>query len=279
MAYVVVHLVDGQPPTRLHSGQILNEVQDVGTADTATTDQALLDAGTIVLGPPPTAADPLIAESAARTAADSAEATTRANADTAEQARALAAEALLAPKANPAFTGTAAFAASTVKAGGSSSTARVGGTLFTHFTDAPNGTTVETDLYSDSVPASTLAANGDSVAATYGGIIVQSATATRQLKVYFGGSVIFDPGALSVSVAGDWVIEATIMRVSATVVRYAVAMTLTGASLGAYADVGELTGLTLSGANVLKVTGQAAGVGASSSDIVAQVASVGWMPA
>lgn len=254
-------------------------MQDVGTADTATTDQALLDAGTIVLGPPPTAADPLIAESAARTAADSAEATTRANADTAEQARALAAEALLAPKANPAFTGTAAFAASTVKAGGSSSTARVGGTLFTHFTDAPNGTTVETDLYSDSVPASTLAANGDSVAATYGGIIVQSATATRQLKVYFGGSVIFDPGALSVSVAGDWVIEATIMRVSATVVRYAVAMTLTGASLGAYADVGELTGLTLSGANVLKVTGQAAGVGASSSDIVAQVASVGWMPA
>jgi hypothetical protein len=64
------------------------------------------------------------------------------------------------------------------------------------------------------------------------------------------------------------------MRVSATVVRYAVAMTLTGASLGAYANVGELTGLTLSGANVLKVTGQAAGVGAASNDLVAMLATV-----
>lgn len=349
MAYVAVHLAVGKPPTRLSSGELLDELMDVGTANTTTSDQALIDNGTLLLGLPPmpveaastadsiavapagsmtqtdaqaaleglsarsdAAATAASAEAATRAAADSAEATTRGNADTTEtsarttadsseattrgtadtteatarasgdsteQTRALAAEALLAPRANPAFTDTAAFSASTVKAGGSSSNARVGGTLFTHFVDAPNGTTVETDLYSDSVPASALATNGDSLNGMYGGIIVQSGTATRQLKVYFGGTLIFDSGALSVSIAGDWVIEVLLVRVSATVVRAAVSMTLTGASLGAYANVVEVTGLTISGANVLKVTGQAAGVGAASADIVAQVATVGWMPA
>lgn len=338
MAYVAVHLAVGKPPTRLSSGELLDELMDVGTANTATSDQALIDNGTLLLGLPPapaeaapTAGSIVVApagsmtqtdaqaaleglsarsdaaataasaeaatraaadttETSARTTADSSEATTRGTADTTEatarasgdsteQTRALAAEALLAPKASPAFTGTAAFSASTVKAGGSASNARVGGTLFTHFTDAPNGTTVETDLYSDSVPASTLATNGDSLNGMYGGIIVQSGTATRQLKVYFGGTLLFDSGALSVSIAGEWVIEVLLVRVSATVVRAAVSMTLTGASLGAYANVVEVTGLTLSGANVLKVTGQAAGVGAASADIVAQVATVGWMPA
>lgn len=146
--------------------------------------------------------------------------------------------------------------------------------LFSHFANAGNATTVETDLVSDAVAGATLAANGDALIAMHAGILVSSASATRQLRVYFGGSLIFDSGALSVSVAGDWVIDTTIVRVSATVVRYAVAMTLTGASLGAYANVGELTGLTLSGANVLKVTGQAAGVGAASNDLVAMLATV-----
>jgi hypothetical protein len=148
------------------------------------------------------------------------------------------------------------------------------GDLFVHFADAGNGTTVETDLVTDSIAGGVLAANGDEIRARYAGVLVSSATATRQLRVYFAGTAIFDSGALSVSVAGDWVIDLTIMRVSATVVRYAVAMTLTGASLGAYANVGELTGLTLSGANVLKVTGQAAGVGAASNDLVAMLATV-----
>ncbi len=146
--------------------------------------------------------------------------------------------------------------------------------LFTHTSSVGNGTTVETDIVSDSIAGGTLAANGEVVSARYAGTLASSGTATRQLRAYFAGTGIFDSGALSVSVAGDWVMDVTLIRVSATVVRYAVALTLTGASLGAYANVGELTGLTLSSANVLKVTGQAGGVGAASNDIVAMLASV-----
>ncbi len=146
--------------------------------------------------------------------------------------------------------------------------------LFKYYASVGNGTTVETDLVTSSIAGGTLATNGDVVTARYAGILVDSATATRQLRAYFAGSALFDSGALSVSVAGDWVMDVALIRVSATVVRYALSLTLTGASLGAYANVGELTGLTLSGANILKVTGQAGGVGAASNDIVAMLATV-----
>ncbi len=137
-----------------------------------------------------------------------------------------------------------------------------------------NVTTTETDLASFSVPGGTLAVNGDTIRGRYAGVLVSSASATRQLRAAFAGAALFDSGALSVSVAGDWVLDVVLTRVSATVVRYAVSLTLTGASLGSYANVGELTGLTLSAANILKVTGQAAGVGAASNDLVAMLAAV-----
>lgn len=168
---------------------------------------------------------------------------------------------------------------SSVKAGLSSASAKVGGTIFSYITDAGNSTTVETDLYSDSILASTLGTNKDKIEARYAGEMVNSATATRQLRVYFGGTVIFDTGALSLSASSDWDLEVLIIRVSSTVVRYTCKLNLTGASLSAYCNVGELTGLTLSNANILKITGQAAGVGAATSDVVAKLGTVEWKAA
>lgn len=166
-----------------------------------------------------------------------------------------------------------------LKAGSSSgNAAKVGGAIFDHYADAGNVTTGETDLYSDSVPAGTLAANGDKLVVDWGGTFVSSATATRQVRIYFGGTAIFDTGALTLSLSAAWTAYAVITRVSATVVRYMVSFTTEGAALSAYTAVGELTGLTLSGANVLKVTGQAAGAGAATNDIVAKLATVSWVP-
>lgn len=151
--------------------------------------------------------------------------------------------------------------------------------LFDHYTDVGNVTTGETDLYSDTLTAGLLANNGEKVRAEYGGLFVSSGTATREIKVYFAGSVIFDSGALTLSLSSAWTIYLTIIRVSATVVRYLVSMATEGAALGAYTAVGELTGLTLSATNVLKITGQAAGVGAATNDIVAKLGDVEWLPA
>lgn len=165
------------------------------------------------------------------------------------------------------------------RAGSSSGYAQVGGTIFSYINNAGSTGTSETDLYSDSVASNVLSTDKDKLESRYAGEMVNSATATRQLKVYFGGTAIFDTGALSLSAASDWDLDVLIIRVSATVVRYSVKLNLTGASLSAYANVGELTGLTLSNANTLKITGQAAGVGAATNDIVAKLGSVEWKPA
>lgn len=152
--------------------------------------------------------------------------------------------------------------------------------LFDHFVDAGNGTTVETDLYSDTIAASQLASNGDKLWADYSGIFVLSATATRQLRAYFGGTLIFDSGALSITGANaSWDIEVSIIRVSSSVVRCSVTMNTSSAALVAYSVYTEVTGLTLANTQILKITGQAAGVGAATDDIVAKLGSVEYIRA
>lgn len=163
--------------------------------------------------------------------------------------------------------------------GTSATLAKHGGTIFDHFTDAGNATTTETDLYSDTIPANALNINSDKLDAEYGGVFVSSGTATRQIKIYFGGSVIFDTGALTLSLSAAWTAYVTLIRVSATVIRYMISFATEGAALSAYTSVGELTGLTLSNANILKITGQAAGIGAATNDIVAKMGTVKWLPA
>lgn len=151
--------------------------------------------------------------------------------------------------------------------------------LFDHYADAANVTTGETDLYSDTLAAGRLANNGEKIEAEYGGVFVSSATATRQVKVYFGGTVILDTGALTLSLSSAWTAYVTIIRKSATVVRYMVSFATEGAALAAYTSAGEVTSLTLSNTQVVKVTGQAAGVGAASGDITAKLGSLEWKPA
>jgi hypothetical protein len=150
--------------------------------------------------------------------------------------------------------------------------------LFTHFADQGNSTTTETDLYSDTIAAGQLTTNGDKLEVEYGGVFVSSGTATRELKIYFGGTQIFDTGALTISLAAAWTAYTTITRVSASIIRYMISLTTEGAALAAYTAVGELTGLTLSNTNILKVTAQAAGIGASSNDIVAKLGSIIYRP-
>ncbi len=151
--------------------------------------------------------------------------------------------------------------------------------LFSHHGDAGNTTTVETDLYSDTVTAGRLGVNDEVIQAQYSGLFVLSATATRTLRVYFGGTAIFDSGALGSLVATYWIANVTIIRVSSTVVRYAVSLVAGAAGIGDGVTVGEVTGLTLSNTNILKIAGQAGGTGAATDDIVAKFGTVDWKAA
>lgn len=142
--------------------------------------------------------------------------------------------------------------------------------LTSFFANAGNTSTTETDLYSYTIPAAgtigNLSLNGQSIYAEYAGTTVGHATATRRLRLVFAGSTVFDSGALVTASGITWFLRITIIRVSATVIRVYGSLLWGSTPTPIYF---ELTGLTLSATNVLKITGQAGDTGAATNDIVA----------
>lgn len=181
--------------------------------------------------------------------------------------------ALLFTKTDAAFSGKLS-----VKRGSSVGVSKVGGVIFDHFVDAQNTTTTKTDLYSDSILASSLGANGDKIDAEYSINVLSTGGVTKQITVEFAGNAIFDTGALSISASTDFSVQVFIIRNTSTSVICTVTANSTGASTNAYAKVTKLSGITLSGANTLKITGQS-GTGGATGDITAVSGFGEWKPA
>lgn len=148
-----------------------------------------------------------------------------------------------------------------------------------HYADAGSVGTTETDIFSDSIAAGRLATNGDKLIATYAGTCGGAASATKTLRAYFGGTVIFSSGALSFGGNSDWEITVTVIRVSSSVVRCIVALTTTGASGATYSQYTQVTGLTLANAQTMKMTGQSGGVGSADNDVTGKLSTVEYVTA
>lgn len=164
-----------------------------------------------------------------------------------------------------------------IQAGGSTTLSKAGGVVDDNFADATVGG-AEADIYSYTTPASMLNTNGDKILASYGGDFVSDGTEDIQLKVYFAGTAIWDSEVNNVA-AGTvpWAITVELIRVSSSVVRYTVR--LTTSAIFTICAVGELTGLTLSNTNILKLTGTSTGTGSGSGDIVGKMNFVQWLSA
>lgn len=150
-----------------------------------------------------------------------------------------------------------------------------------HFADGASVSTdgTEDDLYTYTIAAGKLNADGAKIAAYYFVSTVSSATATRRIKIYFGGTVIWDSTALTLSVGSSFSFYAEVIRESSSVVRCMVSVTSTSASTVPYSVYTRITGLTLANTQIIKVTGIAAGVGAAGADIVAKLGNVAFKPA
>jgi hypothetical protein len=157
----------------------------------------------------------------------------------------------------------------------------VGGTVFNDFTDTSTTSTdgTENDLYSYTTVANTFAINGDSLHQVEHVQFVASATAARRFKKYFAGTLIWDSGALTLTLGGDFWVETTVIRQTSTSVRVSVNVVTTSASSVPYTTFTAITGLTLTGTNVLKTTGIASGTGAASGDITNKMSKVFLRPA
>jgi hypothetical protein len=137
--------------------------------------------------------------------------------------------------------------------------------------------TVETDLFNTSVAASSLANNTELLDGTAAGTFAAN-TNQKQVRAYFGGTLIFDSGALAFN-SGNWTLEWDIIRESATVVRCNIRFTTSTTVLAAYAQYTRITGLTLSNANTFKITGTGQVAVAAVNDITGNMYKLSWQSA
>jgi len=157
---------------------------------------------------------------------------------------------------------------------------KVGGTIDQKFTSTGTpASAVETDLHSFTTVASSLGTDGDGLNMTSAGTFAGNASATSQLRVYFGGTQIFASGALTAAAAGSWRIECEIIRSSATTVRCITHFTAANAVTTPLVTQTDLTGLTLSNSNILKVTGQGGGASPALNDVVYKLGRIRFEPA
>jgi len=149
-------------------------------------------------------------------------------------------------------------------------------TLFAYTTTVESVDGTETDLYTDSIAANTLAANKDRICFEYHGNVVNGLGLTEVIKIYFAGTEIFDSAAF-VTQAISFHVTGTIIRVSSTVVRCSVLLELDDdtTAVGSTSAIVELTGLNLATGNILKITGQ----GTTTGDVAAKLGAVTYFPA
>lgn len=121
-------------------------------------------------------------------------------------------------------------------------------------TQVGNITTGEDNLMTYAVPAALLAANGDHLKITVAGSFAANAN-SKQIKVYFGATVLFTTGALLAN-AGDWVADVEIIRTGATTQLSTVAFHSSNALLLASAAV-TTSAETLANSITFKCTGEA----------------------
>lgn len=150
-----------------------------------------------------------------------------------------------------------------------------GGKINGTTTPVSNTSTTETDLYTYTTKANTLVANDESLILDLGGTL-NDITATNQLQFYFGGTLIGNTGALTLSVAGGWSARVIVIRSGGTTATAIVTVTTPSASTASYTNTTLLTGLTLSGTNIIKMTGTSGGAGGGTGDITLNAAQLMW---
>lgn len=130
----------------------------------------------------------------------------------------------------------------------------------------------EDDLHTFSVPGSTLVSNGQMVDFIAGGTFAAS-VANKRIRAKFGGTTIFDSGALAISLATDWRLEGQIIRTGAATQKAICSLSTSSGTLSAYADY-STPGETLTGAIALTTTGEAT----NDNDVVEEMFSVRFVP-
>jgi hypothetical protein len=164
--------------------------------------------------------------------------------------------------------GNTTFASST------GSSARVGGIIHTDNTQTGNTAATETDAFSHSVAASTLATNEEALEFEAAGTIANTANTDKRIKVVFGGTTCLDTGSMAITAAASWRLTGSIVRTGAATQKCSATLVTSSSSFASTAGYAAPTE-TLSGAVTLKLTLN----GTGASDVVAEYYREKWTPA
>jgi hypothetical protein len=159
--------------------------------------------------------------------------------------------------------------------------ATIGGVIKDFFADASNTLAAETDLYSYSVPDTTLKADGEKLLAQYAVNLTASGN-TKRIRLYFGGQVIYDTDTNSITSsfsanAYNLDFKVSLIRSGAGTVRSIVEFvgTFDGTQPLFDAIQTDLAGVNFAVANILKITGQST----ASNELTAKLGTIKWKPA
>ncbi len=164
-------------------------------------------------------------------------------------------------------------------AGTGTGVAKPGGVIFDHITDGASTHTDGTvdNLYDDTIPANTLAANSQKLLFEYAIAVSSAATAAETIKLSFAGTAVTLLNGVLFSAAGKAIVRGTIYRTSATAVLYAIEIVTAGVVIPAFQ--GAITSIDLTATNHLILQGATSGAGAAAGDVTAKCGWVEWRPA
>lgn len=144
------------------------------------------------------------------------------------------------------------------------------------FSITNNTGTSETDLQSYTVPTNTLDANGEKITYEVSGLF-NDATSTPRIRLYFGGTNIFDSGVLTISATGSWQARVVLTRSSSSLCMATTTFTATNTT-SPPVNVTSISSFNFATTNILKSTGTATGAGGGDNDISCYAGSILFVP-
>jgi hypothetical protein len=145
-------------------------------------------------------------------------------------------------------------------------------------TTAQNSGTGETDLFSKSIAGLTLNTDKQTLNFEIDGEFNDN-TATAQLKLYFGGNVTLNTGAVAISTPfTGWRLKGHIIRTSSSTAHVSYELLAPGLATALFVGYSNLTSLDFTSPNIFKISAQAGGAGGGTGDITAHSWQITYKP-
>lgn len=141
-----------------------------------------------------------------------------------------------------------------------------------------NTAATQTTLFSTTIPAKTLIADGDAIEFRSSGLFANTASTDKRLLFYFGSTLLYDTTNSSIGtlVSSAWTVDGLIVRNTVSTYRYMIDISVsdTTFAFAGYGQTGGGSSENFNSANTLSVNGN----GTLANDVTANIWYVRFLP-